>query len=434
MSQRASKKSQKASKKAEAEFQKAAAPLPSSQPTSPSIQKSLSKLVKAAAYLAITAIFSNVSQLSLSPVYGSIPSELYHNRGVQVVFVLAWLTRKVLRNILPRNLAQWIPIHAFWIPTLLLILFGQSSLLGATWGPLVTEAITFYPLLALAIYSSAPFLESQSYGWTAEVWQALGSYKFFRIFEDASGTFIGSYIGTNAFMTRSGLQFVCATLYAGVAPSKRLIFVLPSILYSAIFNVHTPLPRNTALLNSTLFEQTSYRILAREESLTGYISVLENKKDGFLALRCDHSLLGGEWLPRGNGYGASVREPIYAIFVMLEAVRLFETDPVLEAAMPAAANAPIERSDSGEAALPKYGDDPASFGPENGEIVEEMAAEDVPEGYWGESVSVEEKTRLWIKGEEMKKRILDKQRKNALLMYAPNPFHSFGVTHADNTH
>ena len=72
-----------------------------------------------------------------------------------------------------------------------------------------------------------------------------------------------------------------------------------------------------------MLEREGYALLARQESVTGYISVLDNVKEGFRVMRCDHSLLGGEWLKQEAG--SILREPVYAIFVMLEAVRLVET-------------------------------------------------------------------------------------------------------------
>jgi hypothetical protein len=65
-----------------------------------------------------------------------------------------------------------------------------------------------------------------------------------------------------------------------------------------------------------------WSLIARQESLTGYISVIESKERGFRVMRCDHSLLGGEWLKSTTK--TNVREPIYGVFVMLEAVRLVE--------------------------------------------------------------------------------------------------------------
>lgn len=74
-------------------------------------------------------------------------------------------------------------------------------------------------------------------------------------------------------------------------------------------------------------EKEGWKILDRRDSLTGYVSVVESLKDGFRVLRCDHSLLGGEWVKfedTGRFKGNQVAEPIYGVFAMLEAVRLVE--------------------------------------------------------------------------------------------------------------
>jgi hypothetical protein len=85
-----------------------------------------------------------------------------------------------------------------------------------------------------------------------------------------------------------------------------------------------PLPYHMGVLNDALVG-SGYRVLARQESVTGYISVLENAEQRFRVMRCDHSLLGGEWLePPGTERRNVVGEPIYAVFAMLEAVRLVD--------------------------------------------------------------------------------------------------------------
>ncbi|KAL8691029.1 MAG: hypothetical protein Q9224_004266 [Gallowayella concinna] len=95
-------------------------------------------------------------------------------------------------------------------------------------------------------------------------------------------------------------------------------------MHSIVFSSYTLLPHSNNILNGTL-QDFGYSLVARQESNTGYISVLDNVKDGFRVMRCDHSLLGGEWLPQ-PGYEHNLREPVYAIFVMLEAVRLAQPD------------------------------------------------------------------------------------------------------------
>jgi len=113
-------------------------------------------------------------------------------------------------------------------------------------------------------------------------------------------------------------------VYAVILPSKLLLLAIPSLLFSVSSNVHMPWGHTTAVLNSTL-QGHGYALQDRETSLTGYISVLDSQ-EGFRAMRCDHSLLGGEWTKTPVNYKPKVQDPIYAIFVMLEAVRLIQPE------------------------------------------------------------------------------------------------------------
>jgi hypothetical protein len=87
-----------------------------------------------------------------------------------------------------------------------------------------------------------------------------------------------------------------------------------------MLNVHTMIPGATHGLNMTL-QADNWILLDRKESNTGYVSVIESLDQGFRVMRCDHSLLGGEWT-KVRPTDPRVAEPIYGVFVMLEAVRL----------------------------------------------------------------------------------------------------------------
>jgi hypothetical protein len=81
-----------------------------------------------------------------------------------------------------------------------------------------------------------------------------------------------------------------------------------------------------------------YTYLARGESITGMISVVENSDKGFRVLKCDHSLLGGLWygikynelaaqgVPPGNLDRRTLEEAesVYTAFLVQEAVRLIK--------------------------------------------------------------------------------------------------------------
>jgi hypothetical protein len=103
------------------------------------------------------------------------------------------------------------------------------------------------------------------------------------------------------------------------------------LLHTPLLNHHIPTSAALSALNTTL-QAEGFVVLERKESLTGYISVLESTKEGFRVMRCDHSLLGGEWVKwpgMGRYQHNRVAEPVFAVFAMLDAVRLVDVpDPV----------------------------------------------------------------------------------------------------------
>jgi len=65
------------------------------------------------------------------------------------------------------------------------------------------------------------------------------------------------------------------------------------------------------------------RILNSTESRSGTVVVGENLEQGYRFLRCDHSLLGGRWLPRGEAdRGHDLGDSIFSTFLLQEACRL----------------------------------------------------------------------------------------------------------------
>ena len=144
---------------------------------------------------------------------------------------------------------------------------------------------------------------------------------------------VGFEYVTSMFLTRLaaityGRHFVGAFLsciLTLLAPWAAWPLCIPLVLLS-FNNSHVLGPSGTAQLNQFL-QPEGYEIIDRQESITGYLSVIDNLKDGYRVLRCDHSLLGGEWTRYQDGHSRVLNEPIYAIFVILEAVRLIEPEP-----------------------------------------------------------------------------------------------------------
>ena len=292
--------------------------------SNPSAHKGLQLII-------LAAIYSPISWLSITPVYGSVPSSLYHNLGKYVASLIGFLGWKQLRKIFPSNIVGWLPAVAFWIPTFQFFLFKYSAVLGSPYGPVVTELLTYYPLALLSLFAAGTFLDEVDFSGLGSTvayhGPSIGTYFIFTTTERIAKSIFLRNIGSNIAVTRLGLQILIASIYALTIPSATLWPAVPSIVFTVIYNVHSPLQRTTGVLNSTL-QLHNFTLIDRHESITGYISVLDNNAAQYRVMRCDHSLLGGEWKvsPRKGMKRPRAQEPIYAIFATLEAVRLVETD------------------------------------------------------------------------------------------------------------
>lgn len=282
--------------------------------------------------LALLALASLASQRALSPVYGAIPAAQWHPHLVGAACFAGWSSNLALGRALPFRPALLLPVLALWMPTAQFALERASGALGARWGPLVVEGVTLFPLVALSAACVATYLDGADLswlpGWMADAAPGIGSYGLFKGVEGVvAGMLEGEYVGSTVLATRVGLELVLGASYALLAPSKMLLLAVPALLHTAVWNTHVPTAGALARLNQGLAKD-GWVVLERKESVTGYISVIESKGDGFRLLRCDHSLLGGEWVKfigQGRFKGNQVAEPVYGVFAMLEAVRLVKT-------------------------------------------------------------------------------------------------------------
>jgi hypothetical protein len=290
-----------------------------------SFLRQVTVLWKAATILACAATYSNISLLTMSPVYGSIPASIWHSRLVMTACFIGWSGNLWLKRRLPKQPVFLLPIIACYIPMIQYFLFQLSGYLGAVYGPVLTELLTFVPLLIISVSSVALILEDldlNAFGkQVEEAGPGVGSYIFFRAAEYYSKIFIQETIGANFFGTRVGLQVLLGGLYTSLACSRLYFFALPGLYHLAFHNRHFQTPWADFDLNRELDKTHGFTLLDRHDSVTGYLSVLESTRDQFRVMRCDHSLLGGEWLQDNSG---ALKEPIYGIFAMLEAVRLVE--------------------------------------------------------------------------------------------------------------
>jgi hypothetical protein len=294
----------------------------------------LKNVARAAAILLIAGVASPVSQLNLSPVYGSIPASLHHQRAMTFTALGALFARRGLKNYVSASVAQYLAVIAYWAPVVQFLLFSRSAALGIEYGPMIIESLTYFPLLFLSVYAAADLLDTVDLSRfnlpssLSEATLPIASYFTVSSVAKFSSALIPAYMGQNVYFTRVGLQMLIASASAFVTPSKVILLAFPAILHTLWANPHHPSEHGFQLANATLFNN-NYTVLARQESLTGYVSVLESYADNaFRLMRCDHSILGGEWLVTPEAYklGQRQRESIFAVFVLLEAVRLVE-DP-----------------------------------------------------------------------------------------------------------
>ena len=286
--------------------------------------------LKALELVTLVSVYSPISQLTLSPVFGSIPASIFHQRlamvGVFLGLILAPYTGERILHVA----SSVLPVLVFCIPTMQFFLTRYCAHLGTTYGPLATETMTYFPMIVLSVLCASVGLTSLlTAKFSKDSRTTLGAgFTIFSIFTGAQKVakyVIATNAGSSLIFTRCGLQYILATFYALVLPSQLLLLAIPPLLHSAAFNFHVPLAQNMAALQTHLAAR-DWSLLARQESLTGYISILDNLSDGYRVMRCDHSLLGGEWLPDHQGRLLGFKEPIYPVFVTLEAVRLVIPD------------------------------------------------------------------------------------------------------------
>lgn len=288
-------------------------------------------VLRAMCILELAAIYSPLSQLTLAPVYGSIPSSVYHHEITSVIVLLALTRNNLLSRFMPAKLEYYIPILASSIPLIQTYMFKYSTQLGVDFGPLITEGLTYYPLLLMSTYSAARLLldariDQYLHAAMGSTILGLSTYGFFVLVRSKSSFLISQFFALSVTFTRVSLQCVVGALFTILSPSKLSLLAIPAMIHTTWFNPHFVSPHADALANSTL-QANQWNLLERAESNTGYISVLENLDAGYRVLRCDHSLLGGEWLitDERKRQGITTSEPIYSVFEILEAVRLVES-------------------------------------------------------------------------------------------------------------
>jgi hypothetical protein len=158
----------------------------------------------------LAAMYTPLSQLILAPVYGSIPSAVYHKYGVIGSAMLSFL----IKDYVPVKVEQFFAAYVFWIPVLHLMLFPLSSDLGNPAGPLITECLTTYPLVTLSIHLANKSLHQLNLNFLgegiADVAPSMYNYLLFTVMQRLFRGILPTWMGMNKLFTRVGLQMVTA--------------------------------------------------------------------------------------------------------------------------------------------------------------------------------------------------------------------------------
>ena len=189
---------------------------------------------------------------------------------------------------------------------------------------IISMYATALQLDALALSSDSSAVGT---GPLAESLPVLAAYMAFSFLEKAATSLLAKLVESHTYLvSRVGMQLAVGALYAVLKPSLYLLAAVPALLHTFMVNPHLITEASNARLNATLAGY-NFSLLDRQESVTGYVSVLRNEMEQVELLRCDHSLLGGDWLltPERQKAGMTKSEPVYAVFSLLEAVRLVET-------------------------------------------------------------------------------------------------------------
>ena len=273
------------------------------------------------------AIGSYASQLTLSPVYGGVPTSLHHEKVCAAIFAAAWGGKSLFKRIPLLRPFLIVPILAFYLPAIQRFLFRYSQTWGPVNGPIFTETLSYFPSLFLVVLTLS--YRFQTHSIILDTIPGGLTYGVFRGFRLLLSTYLPQRIGTAWIFTRCGLAHLAGILYSIVAPTALLLAAVPAFLHAGLMNPGCSNYAATHYLNSSL-AATNFTVLAHTESITGYVSVMENSYHRYRVMRCDHSLLGGEWIKAPPGFEhleVGHKEPIYAVFVMLEAVRLVRPAP-----------------------------------------------------------------------------------------------------------
>ncbi|KAJ1669685.1 hypothetical protein GGF38_002065, partial [Coemansia sp. RSA 25] len=210
------------------------------------------------------------------------------------------------------------------------LLFRASRWLGPAWGPVVTHvslaapvagaagfisALTASSILSGSSALSAPSVLSGSSALSGYVWMGVGvavsavaaSSHRLSIPAWAGGCRTLLLAAALAALGSAAVKLLSRRRRAGAALAAVAVAVACALTLRAD-------PRCAGGLTAANNAGAAFRMLSREESATGWVTVSDDAARGLRVLRSGHSIIGGHW--------SDTRESIFGIFYYADAVRL----------------------------------------------------------------------------------------------------------------
>ena len=110
------------------------------------------------ALLSLAAAASPISQSTLAPVYGSIPSAVNHATMCSVTLLLGFTVRTIMGSLKQVRVLESLAVWAFCIPVLQMLLSPFSSSLGPVAGPILNGFLSCHTILLPTGFVIADFV------------------------------------------------------------------------------------------------------------------------------------------------------------------------------------------------------------------------------------------------------------------------------------
>ncbi|KAI4088116.1 MAG: hypothetical protein LQ344_006296 [Seirophora lacunosa] len=240
-----------------------------------------------------TLFISEILRSALDPVYGHVPASRYDGIATLIALLTACSTYASWPGS-SRRWAKWLAAIGLAASTIEVYLFRYSGRLGPSFGPLLTSLLTSFPLVLVSAVTAAKRVAG-----TMEKFLPKGSAQFNGVsvktisdafitaicliayFEPKIGSsLLNEWLRSQLVRSRLGLYYLLIVFYALLFPSGYLSFMIIPVLQPNLLSAYIPFAYTDQILNSTLHNH-DISLIARQESSTGYISVLDNIKDGF---------------------------------------------------------------------------------------------------------------------------------------------------------